>query len=57
MTYSNERTVQFPGSEGRVMRGSGATPEEAEARAVSLAVRPNPTPGRRVLAGASSSGG
>jgi hypothetical protein len=35
MTYSNERTVQFPGSEGRVMRGPGATSELAEARAAS----------------------
>ena len=57
MTYSKERTVQFPGSEGRVPRGPGATSEEAEARAVSSTARPNPTPGRRVLAGASSSGG
>ena len=32
MTYSNERTVQFPGSEGRDHRGSGATSEESRSQ-------------------------
>jgi hypothetical protein len=46
MTYSNERTVQFPGSEGRFIAAPAHPRNQAEARAASSAARPNPTPGR-----------